>query len=163
MTVNERETAVSLARRHRTVPRPSDVDVVALKRDLREHVRGEVRFDAGSRGLYANDFSIYRHVPIGIVIPRDADDVVAAVAACRRHGAPVLARGCGTGPARQSVNVAVVFDYSKLMTEIVELDPEGQRARVQPGVICDELRDAAEEHHLTYAPDPATHEYCTFG
>jgi FAD/FMN-containing dehydrogenase/Fe-S oxidoreductase len=163
MTVNERETAIGQPRRRRTAPRPSDVDVVALKRDLREHVGGEVRFDAGSRGLYANDFSIYRHVPIGVVIPRDADDVVAAVAACRRHGAPILPRGCGTGPAGQSVNVAVVFDYSKLMTGILELDAEGQRARVQPGVICDQLRDAAEAHHLTYAPDPATHEYCTFG
>jgi hypothetical protein len=76
MTGDERATDIGRARRRRTVPRPSDVDVVALKRDLRDNVRGEVRFDAGSRGLYANDFSIYRHVPIGVVIPRDADDDV---------------------------------------------------------------------------------------
>ncbi len=89
--------------------------------------------------------------------------MIAGIAACREHGAPVLPRGCGTAPSGQSTNVAVVFDYSKYMNEIVELDPVRRRARVQPGVICDQLRDAAERHHLTYGPDPATHEYCTFG
>ena len=140
-----------------------DIDRSALKRALRSSVKGEVRFDAGSRALYANDFSIYRAVPIGVVIPRDAEDVAAAVAACRDHGAPVLPRGCGTAPPGQSTNVAVVFDYSKYMNEIVELDPGARRARVQPGVICDQLRDAAEQHNLTFGPDPATHEYCTLG
>ena len=143
--------------------RPTDVDVSGLKRALREAVSGEVRFDAGSRAMYANDFSIYRAVPIGVVIPRGAEDVIAGVAVCRRFGAPVLPRGCGTAPSGQTTNVAVVFDYSKYFNEMVELDPEGRRARVQPGVICDQLRDAAERHHLTYGPDPATHEYCTFG
>jgi FAD/FMN-containing dehydrogenase len=147
----------------RSVSRPADVDVASLKRSLRAQVKGEVRFDAGARALYANDFSIYRQVPIGVVIPRDAEDVVAGVAACREYGAPVLPRGCGTAPSGQTTNVAVVFDYSKYFNQIVELDPERGRARVQPGVICDQLRDAAERHHLTYGPDPATHEYCTFG
>ncbi|MBV9048050.1 MAG: FAD-binding protein, partial [Solirubrobacterales bacterium] len=147
----------------RPVPLATDIDVTALKRGLKGSVRGEVRFDAGSRALYANDFSLYRHVPIGVVIPRDADDVVAGIATCREHGAPVLPRGCGTAPSGQTTNVAVVFDYSKYFNEIIELDPAGRRARVQPGVICDQLRDAAEQHHLTYGPDPATHEYCTFG
>ena len=113
--------------------------------------------------MYANDFSVYRAVPIGVVIPRDADDVIAGVAACRDYGAPVLPRGCGTAPSGQTTNVAVVFDYSKYFNDIVELDPDSKRARVQPGVICDQLRNAAEAHHLTYGPDPATHEYCTFG
>ena len=113
--------------------------------------------------MYANDFSVYRAVPIGVVIPRDADDVIAGVAACREYGAPVLPRGCGTAPSGQTTNVAVVFDYSKYFNNIVELDPDSKRARVQPGVICDQLRNAAEAHHLTYGPDPATHEYCTFG
>ena len=113
--------------------------------------------------MYANDFSVYRAVPIGVVIPRDADDVIAGVAACREYGAPVLPRGCGTAPSGQTTNVAVVFDYSKYFNNIVELDPDSNRARVQPGVICDQLRNAAEAHHLTYGPDPATHEYCTFG
>jgi FAD/FMN-containing dehydrogenase/Fe-S oxidoreductase len=148
------------------VAAPSDghrVDLSALKRGLRAAVSGEVRFDAGSRGMYANDFSIYRAVPLGVVIPRDADDVLATIAACREHGAPVLPRGCGTAPSGQTTNVAVVIDYSKYFNRIVELDPDSRRARVEPGVICDQLRDAAERHHLTYGPDPATHEYCTFG
>jgi len=139
------------------------VDTSALKRALRATVAGEVRFDAGARAMYANDFSVYRAVPIGVVIPRTADYVIAGVAACRQYGAPVLPRGCGTAPSGQTTNVAVVFDYSKYFNEIVELDPENKRARVQPGVICDQLRNAAERHNLTYGPDPATHEYCTFG
>ncbi len=147
----------------RPVELTTEIDISGLKRALKASVKGEVRFDAGSRAMYANDFSLYRHVPIGVVIPRDADDVIAGISACRQHGAPVLPRGCGTGPSGQTTNVAVVFDYSKYFNEIVELDPSGRRARVQPGVICDQLRDAAEQHHLTYGPDPATHEYCTFG
>src|SRR3954462_12379988 len=135
----------------------------ALKRDLERQVRGEVRFDAGSRAVYANDFSIYRHIPIGVVVPGDAADVEATVAVCREHGAPLLSRGAGTGPSGQTVNGAVVMDFSKVMRRIVELDPQGRRARGEPGVRCDQLRDAAEEHGLTYGPDPATHQFCTFG
>jgi FAD/FMN-containing dehydrogenase/Fe-S oxidoreductase len=142
---------------------PADVDVSGLKRALAGAVSGEVRFDAGTRAMYANDFSIYRAVPIGVVIPRGPEDVIAAIEICRNHNAPVLPRGCGTAPSGQTTNVAVVFDYSKYYNQILELDTENQRARVQPGVICDQLRDAAEVHHLTYGPDPATHEYCTFG
>ena len=141
----------------------SDVDVSGLKRALTQAVSGEVRFDAGTRAMYANDFSIYRAVPIGVVIPRGPEDVIAGVAVCREFQAPVLPRGTGTAPSGQTTNVAVVFDYSKYYNQIVEIDPVNQRARVQPGVICDQLRNAAEVHHLTYGPDPATHEYCTFG
>jgi FAD/FMN-containing dehydrogenase/Fe-S oxidoreductase len=142
---------------------PTNVDVSGLKRALRSALDGEVRFDAGSRALYANDFSVYRSVPIGVVIPRTIEDVIAGVATCREYGAPVLPRGCGTAPSGQTTNVAVVFDYSKYLNGIIELDSVERRARVQPGVICDQLRNAAEEHRLTYGPDPATHEYCTFG
>ncbi|MFZ0973129.1 MAG: FAD-linked oxidase C-terminal domain-containing protein [Solirubrobacteraceae bacterium] len=155
-------TASRLERRHVTTG-PADVDVSGLKRALERVVAGEVRFDAGTRAMYANDFSIYRAVPIGVVIPRGPDDVVAAIAVCREYRAPVLPRGCGTAPSGQTTNVAVVFDYSKYYNEIVELDPDIRQAVVQPGVICDQLRDAAEEYNLTYGPDPATHEYCTFG
>jgi FAD/FMN-containing dehydrogenase/Fe-S oxidoreductase len=124
---------------------------------------GEVRFDDGSRALYATDASNYRQVPIGVVIPRTIEDVVETVAACRRHGAPVLARGGGTSLAGQCCNVAVVMDFSKQLNEIVELDPGSRRARVQPGLVLDDLRDAAEAHGLTFGPDPATHNHCTFG
>ncbi len=83
--------------------------------------------------MYANDFSIYRAVPIGVVIPRGPEDVIAGIEICRNHRAPVLPRGCGTAPSGQTTNVAVVFDYSKYYNQILELDPEAQRARVQPG------------------------------
>jgi FAD/FMN-containing dehydrogenase len=137
---------------------------LGLEEELRENgIRGEVRFDNGSRALYATDYSIYRQVPIGVVIPRDADDIVKTVAACRRHRAPILGRGCGTSPNGQCCNVAVIMDFSKYLRQIVELDPEKKLARVEPGVICDQLRDAAEEYDLTFGPDPATHAFCTLG
>jgi FAD/FMN-containing dehydrogenase/Fe-S oxidoreductase len=91
------------------------------------------------------------------------DDVAATIAACRRHGAPVLARGGGTSLAGQCCNVAVVLDFSKYLHRIVDLDPEGRVARVQPGTVLDDLRDAAERHGLTFGPDPATHNRCTLG
>jgi FAD/FMN-containing dehydrogenase/Fe-S oxidoreductase len=135
----------------------------ALAGDLRRTVTGEVDFTPGARALYAYDASIYRQVPVGVVVPRDAGDVAAALAACREHGAPVLGRGTGSSLAGQSVNEAVVFDFSRYLNSIVELDPRRRRARVQPGVICDELRDAAQAHGLTFGPDPATHDHATFG
>ncbi|MBW3602456.1 MAG: FAD-binding oxidoreductase, partial [Actinobacteria bacterium] len=143
--------------------RAPDMDVEGLARRLRADVRGEVRFDAGSRGAYSTDSSNYRQVPIGVVVPLDTDDVIATVAACRGFGAPLLSRGGGTSLSGQTTNVAVVVDFSKHMRRVVELDPDRRVARVQPGVVCDELRDAAEEHGLTFGPDPATHNRCTLG
>jgi FAD/FMN-containing dehydrogenase/Fe-S oxidoreductase len=135
----------------------------ALARDLTGVVRGEVRFDPGSRALYATDLSAYRQVPIGVVVPQDADDVVAAVEACRAHDAPVLARGAGTSLGGQACNVAVVIDFSKYMNRLLEVDPERKVARVQPGLVGMHCRNAVAEHGLTWAPDPATFEYCTLG
>ena len=134
-----------------------------LEAELRARVRGEVRFDESSRALYSTDASNYRQVPIGLVTPRDAADVAIAVAVCREFGAPVLSRGGGTSLAGQCCNVAVVMDFSKYMHGIVELDPVRKIARVEPGIVLDTLRDAAEEHQLTFAPDPATHSRCTLG
>jgi FAD/FMN-containing dehydrogenase/Fe-S oxidoreductase len=134
-----------------------------LAADLRRVMRGEVRFDRGSRALYATDGSNYRQVPIGVVLPRDKEDVVAAMRVCREHGAPMLSRGGGTSLAGQCCNVAVVFDFTKHMRAIVELDPDRKRARVEPGLVLDTLRDAAEKYHLTFAPDPSTHNHCTLG
>jgi len=139
------------------------VDESGLASALSRHVRGEVRFDDGSRALYATDGSNYRQIPIGVVIPRDADDVVATISLAREHGAPILCRGGGTSLAGQCCNVAVVLDFSKYMAEILEIDPVRRIARVQPGVILDNLRNAAEKHHLTFGPDPATHDRCTLG
>ncbi len=103
-------------------------------------VAGEVRFSDGDRALYATDASNYRQVPIGVVVPRTVEDVVATVAACRRHGAPVLSRGGGTSLAGQCCNVAVVIDWSKYLNRVLEIDPEARTARVQPGCVLDDLR-----------------------
>ena len=150
---------VQLAAAAKTV----NVDAAALQRDLRKHIAGEVRFDNGSRALYATDGSNYRQVPIGVVLPRHVDDVITTVALCREHGAPILSRGAGTSLAGQCCNVAVVLDFSKYMNAILEIDSGRRLARVQPGVILDHLRAAAEKHHLTFGPDPATHNRCTIG
>ncbi|HME01327.1 MAG TPA: FAD-binding and (Fe-S)-binding domain-containing protein [Terriglobia bacterium] len=138
-------------------------DAKALAAELRDKVRGEVRFDDGSRALYATDSSNYRQVPIGVVVPKGIEDVVETVATCRRHDAPVLTRGGGTSLAGQCCNVAVVVDMSKSLRGILELDPHRRLATVQPGVVLDTLRSAAERYHLTFAPDPSTHAQCTLG
>jgi len=134
-----------------------------LENELKGAVRGKVRFDRGSRAMYATDGSNYRQIPIGLVVPRDAADVVAAINCCRKYEAPVLARGAGTSLAGQCCNVAVVLDFTKYMNQILEIDPLQRFARVQPGVVLDSLRARTEEHHLTFAPDPSTHNRCTIG
>ena len=126
-------------------------------------MRGEVRFDSGARALYATDSSNYRQVPIGVVVPVDPEDVIAAMAACRRHGAPIVHRGAGTSLAGQCCNVAVVMDLSRHLTGVLAIDPERRRARVLPGTVLDDLRGAALRHGLTFGPDPATHAWCTIG
>jgi len=141
----------------------SSTDAAGLGEALRAQVRGEVRFDSSARALYATDGSNYRHVPIGVVLPHDADDVEAAIAACREFNAPLLCRGAGTSLAGQCCNVAVILDFSKYMANIVEIDPAKRIARVHPGVVLDTLRNAAEKYHLTFGPDPATHDRCTIG
>ncbi len=140
-----------------------DVDTGALEAELRTTVSGEVRFDAGSKALYATDGSNYRQVPIGVVIPKSKQDVIETIAACRKFGAPLLSRGGGTSVAGQCCNVAVIIDWSKYLHHIVELNPEAHYARVEPGTICDTLRNAAKPYRLTWGPDPATHDHCTFG
>jgi len=140
-----------------------NVDAEILASELRRAIKGEVRFDDGSRALYATDASNYRQVPIGVVLPRDADDVIATVALARKHGAPILARGGGTSLAGQCCNVAVVMDFSKYMHNIRELNADEKFATIEPGIILDDLRNAAEKHTLTFGPDPATHTHCTLG
>nr|WP_241021680.1 FAD-binding and (Fe-S)-binding domain-containing protein [Burkholderia sp. Ac-20353] len=130
---------------------------------MRTAVRGEVRFDAGSKALYASDASNYRQVPLGVVVPAGADDLAAALGVCRRYDVPFLTRGGGTSQNGQCVNVAVVADTSKYFNRVVSIDPDAKSAIVEPGVVCDTLRDAAEAHGLTFAPDPATHSRCTLG
>ncbi len=141
----------------------AELNVRSLEHDLERALDGEVRFGSGDRALYATDGSNYRQVPIGVVCPRSTDDVVAAVEICRDHAAPIVNRGGGTSLAGQTCNVAVVIDSGKHLRRILELNQGEGYARVQPGVVLDDLRDRAEEFHLTFAPDPSTHEYCTLG
>jgi FAD/FMN-containing dehydrogenase/Fe-S oxidoreductase len=135
----------------------------SLVHDLGSTVAGEVRFDAGSRGLYSTDASNYRQVPIGVVLPETIEDIVATVRAAHAHGVPVLGRGCGTSLAGQCCNAAVIIDTSKYLNRVLEIDSERRRARVQPGTILDDLRKAAARFGLTFGPDPATHNHCTLG
>ena len=140
-----------------------NVQTQDLAHALRASINGEVRFDAGSRALYATDGSNYRQVPIGVVLPKNTEDVIQTVALCRRYQVPLLPRGGGTSLAGQTCNTAVVLDMSKYMHSILEIKPEQKLARVQPGIVLDTLRTAAEHDHLTFGPDPATHAQCTLG
>ena len=151
--------------RFRTPPIGSiDVDRKALREQLEAELEGEVRFRPGDRALYATGGSNYRMIPIGVVLPKSTDDVLATIAACREHDAPVLSRGGGTSLAGQIANVAVVIDFSKYLNQILDVDPQRKLARIQPGLILDHLRKhAVAEHGLTYGPDPSTHDHCTLG
>jgi FAD/FMN-containing dehydrogenase/Fe-S oxidoreductase len=135
----------------------------ALASELGAAITGEVRFDDGTRALYAVDGSNYRQTPIGVVIPRTIGDVIQTVALARKHGAPLLPRGGGTSLAGQSCNVAVIVDFSKYLNRILEINPQEKYAWVQPGVVLDHLRKRANECDLTFGPDPSTHEYCNLG
>src|SRR5260370_40679274 len=117
-------------------------DVRQLERVLKGAIAGEVRFDEGARAVYASDASNYRQVPIGVVLPRSTDDIVAAGALCRAHGAPVLPRGGGTSPCGQGVNVALVIDCSKYRHHVLGADAQAGPAGAEPAAACDGLRDA---------------------
>ncbi|MFD8002888.1 FAD-binding and (Fe-S)-binding domain-containing protein [Streptomyces mirabilis] len=126
-------------------------------------MRGEVAFDVTARALTTMDASNYRRVPLGVVRPRDADDVAAALSVCRAHGVPVVPRGGGTSIAGQATGTGVVLDVTRHMDQIVALDPEARTAVVQPGVVLDRLQEAAAPHGLRFGPDPSTHSRCTLG
>jgi hypothetical protein len=139
-------------------------EVRHLAAELAARVRGEVRFDAGTRAAYSTDGSNYRQVPIGVVLPRDVDDAVEAVAACRDHGVPVLSRGGGTSLAGQCCNVAVVLDWSKYVHRVESVDERARTAVVQPGAVLDEVNAVTRRHGgLVFGPRPSTHSHCTIG
>ncbi|MHA5047286.1 FAD-binding and (Fe-S)-binding domain-containing protein [Streptomyces sp. SD15] len=135
----------------------------ALAARLAAEVRGEVAFDVTARALTTMDASNYRRVPLGVVAPRDADDVAAALSVCRAHGVPVVPRGGGTSIAGQATGTGVVLDFTRHMNRIVALDPDARTALVQPGVVLDRLQEAAAPHGLRFGPDPSTHSRCTLG
>ncbi|HEY3932735.1 MAG TPA: FAD-linked oxidase C-terminal domain-containing protein [Verrucomicrobiae bacterium] len=138
-------------------------DAKNLESALKKKISGEVRFDNGSRALYATDSSNYRQIPIGVVVPKTIDDVVQTISVCREFSAPFLSRGGGTSLAGQCCNVAVVMDFSKYLSKILELNPQEKFARIEPGIVLDDLRAEAEKNHLTFGPDPSTHNHCTLG
>ncbi|WP_189825284.1 FAD-binding and (Fe-S)-binding domain-containing protein [Streptomyces finlayi] len=138
-------------------------ETTELAADLRAAVRGEVSFDAAARALMTMDASNYRRVPLGVVAPRDSDDIAAALAVCRSHGVPVVPRGGGTSIAGQATGTGVVLDTTRHLSALLDLDPASRTARVQPGLVLDALRAAAAPHGLTFGPDPSTHSRCTLG
>ncbi|MEU7409695.1 FAD-binding and (Fe-S)-binding domain-containing protein [Streptomyces sp. NPDC042638] len=138
-------------------------DLAGLGDALRKAVRGEVGFDATARALVTMDASNYRRVPLGVVAPRDADDVAAVLEVCRARGVPVVARGGGTSIAGQATGTGVVLDFTRHMTGLLELDPGSRTAVVQPGLVLDRLQEAAAPHGLRFGPDPSTHSRCTLG
>ncbi|MFI1100871.1 FAD-binding and (Fe-S)-binding domain-containing protein [Streptomyces melanogenes] len=135
----------------------------ALERELRAVVRGEVDFSAGARALTTMDASNYRRVPYGVVAPRDAEDVAAALAVCREHGVPVVPRGGGTSIAGQATGTGVVLDFTRHMRALLSVDAAARTAVVQPGLVLDVLREAVRPYGLTFGPDPSTHSRCTLG
>ncbi len=138
-------------------------DTRALESELRRRIAGEVRFDAYSRAMYSTDASIYQMEPVGAVIPRDADDVAAVITTCAKAGVAVLPRGGGTSLAGQTVNHAVVLDFSKYMRTVVEVNPQERWARAQPGITLDELNHHLLPYGLHFTPDPTTSSPATVG
>jgi FAD/FMN-containing dehydrogenase/Fe-S oxidoreductase len=139
------------------------METSTLVRALQESVRGEVRFDPYSRTLYSTDASIYQILPVGVVIPRDEEDIAATLRVAYEQGVPVLPRGGGTSLAGQSIGRAIVLDCSKYMDRLLDLDPAARSARIQPGIIQDELNLAAHPHRLRLGPDTATSNRATLG
>jgi FAD/FMN-containing dehydrogenase/Fe-S oxidoreductase len=141
-----------------------DVDRKALEKDLKKILKGEVRFDEGSRALYSTDASNYRQIPIGVVLPKTEDDIINTINICRKYSAPLLSRGGGTSLAGQCCNVAVMMDMSKYYNKVLHIDKEKKLVTVQPGIVLDEMCHTTErEAGLTFGPDPATHDHCTLG
>lgn len=148
----------------KNAPIPFDLNLLLnLRSKLEAQTSAEVRFDAASRAIYASEASNYRQLPIGIVIPKSTADIVTAVRLCHEAGIPILPRGAGTSMCGQAVNAAVVIDASKYLNAIHEIDFAKRLARVEPGVICDQLKSTAAKVGLTFGPDPATHSRCTLG
>jgi FAD/FMN-containing dehydrogenase/Fe-S oxidoreductase len=145
------------------MPALATPDVAALEAVLRAEVRGDVRFDIGTRAAYSTDSSNYRQVPTGVVLPCDVEDVVAAVRACHRFDAPVFARGGGTSLGGQCTNAAVMLDMARYVNAVESVDQARRTAIVQAGTVLDDLNRAAAPHGLVFGPKPATHDHCTIG
>src|SRR6516162_3404330 len=142
---------------------PGAEENAELAEALRRVVGGGVRFDSYTRHLFSRDASMYAIEPIGVVFPRDAADVAAVVAIAGEFGVPVLPRGAGTSLAGQTVGRAIVMDLSRHMTQIKDIDTERNVARIQPGVVQEQLNLAAARHDLVFGPDTSTRNRATLG
>ena len=138
-------------------------DVGLLQRELEAAIDGEVRFDRISRALYSTDASVYQIEPLGVVIPRSHEAVIRAVEIAARHGVPITPRGGGTSQAGQSIGAGLVLDTSKHLNRILEINPDERWARVEPGVVLDELNAALRPHQLRFAPDVSSASRATVG
>ncbi len=141
----------------------AEVDRRGLAKALRDSVEGEVRFDVATRALYATDASNYRQPPIGVVVPRTLDDVVATHVACSAFGAPIVSRGAGTSLSGETVNFAVVIDHSKYLRAIGDPDLDLGTVLVENGAVNEQVNERCARWNLVFGPDPSTHKYCTIG
>ncbi|WP_144797282.1 FAD-binding and (Fe-S)-binding domain-containing protein [Halorubrum depositum] len=135
----------------------------ALVTDLDALVDGDVRFDEYSKQMYATDASAYEVTPIGVVYPTSTADVAAVMEYCAAEEIPALPRGGGTSLAGQSVNEAIVLDFTRYMTDVVDVDPENARVRARTGITLGELNRTLEPHGLKFAPDPSTADRSALG
>ncbi len=140
-----------------------EIDRRALAADLHAALEGEVRFDVAARALYATDASNFRQPPIGVVIPKTLDDVVATHRVCHDHGAPILPRGCGTSLSGETVNHAVVIDFTKYLHDFDNLDLETKTVVCRPGAINEKVNEHTGKSGWIFGPDPSTHSYCSIG
>ena len=131
-------------------------DTRQLVDELNLQVQGEVRFDKMSRALWSTDASIYQIEPVGVVLPKTKDDIIAVLETAQKYGVSVLPRGGGTSLAGQTVGESIVLDFSRYMRDVVEINPEEGWVRTQPGIILDELNRILAPHNVLFAPDPST-------
>ncbi len=141
----------------------ASTDTDTFRSQLRQSVTGRCDFSDAAIAMYTSDASNYRQVPLGVVYPASTDDIITTTRLCREHGLAVLMRGGGTSQNGQAVNNAIILDCSQHLTRVLEIDVESRSALVEPGIICDSLKAEAEQHGLTWGPDPATHSRCTLG
>ena len=139
------------------------MNVEALRRDLESAIEGEVRFDEITRALYSTDASVYQIQPLGVVVVKSRDDVVRTVTICAKHRCPLTMRGGGTSQAGQAIGSGVIVDTSKYFNRVLEVNPDGRWARVEPGVVLDELNASLRQHGLRFAPDISTASRATVG
>jgi FAD/FMN-containing dehydrogenase len=139
------------------------VDASALERELRQTIEGEVRFDRISRALYSTDASVYQIEPLGVVVPKTREDVIRVVEICSRFRCPLTMRGGGTSQAGQAIGEGLQIDISKYFNQVLEVNVEERWARVQPGIVLDELNAQLKPHGLRFAPDISTASRATIG